>query len=62
MPVTSISRSSMSGGKDLAEFTSASIDCPCIGGEIMIEASSNPGVPQQILAKKREKALSYGIG
>jgi cytidylate kinase len=46
----------MSGGKDLAECISASLGCPCIGREILIEASSNLGVPQQILAKKMEKS------
>lgn len=55
MPIITISRGSMSGGKDLAECISASLDCPCIGREILIEASSNLGVPQQILAKKMEK-------
>lgn len=56
MPIITISRGSMSGGKDLAECISASLGCPCIGREILIEAASNLGVPQQILAKKMEKS------
>jgi cytidylate kinase len=55
MPLITISRGSMSGGKDLAECISASLDCPCIGREILIDAASKLGVPQQILAKKMEK-------
>lgn len=56
MPLITISRGSMSGGKDLAECISASLGCPCIGREILIEAASNLGVPQLILAKKMEKS------
>ena len=55
MPLITISRGSMSGGKDLAECISATLDCPCIGREILIDAASKLGVPQQILAKKMEK-------
>jgi cytidylate kinase len=55
MPLITISRGSMSGGKDLAECISASLGCPCIGREILIDAASKLGVPQQVLAKKMEK-------
>jgi cytidylate kinase len=55
MPIITISRGSMSGGKDLAECISASLGCPCIGREIVVEAASKLGVPQQVLARKMEK-------
>ncbi len=55
MPIITISRGSMSGGQDLAECISASLGCPCMGREILIEAASKLGVPQQVLAKKMEK-------
>ncbi len=55
MPIITISRGSMSGGKDLAECVSKSLGCECIGREILIDAASHLGVPQQVLAKKMEK-------
>jgi cytidylate kinase len=55
MPLITISRGSMSGGKDLAECISAALACPCIGREILVDAASKLGVPQQVLAKKMEK-------
>jgi cytidylate kinase len=55
MPLITISRGSMSGGKDLAECISASLGCPCVGREILIDAASKLGVPQQVLARKMEK-------
>ena len=59
MPLITISRGSMSGGKDLAECISASLGCECIGREILIDASSKLGVPQQVLAKKMEKGPGF---
>lgn len=55
MPIITISRGSMSGGKDLAECISAALGCECIGREIVIDAASKLGVPQQVLAKKMER-------
>jgi cytidylate kinase len=55
MPLITISRGSMSGGKDLAECISAALGVPCIGREILVDAAAKLGVPEQVLAKKMEK-------
>ncbi len=55
MPLITISRGSMSGGKELAECISAALGSPCIGREILVDAAAKLGVPEQVLAKKMEK-------
>jgi cytidylate kinase len=55
MPIITISRGSMSGGKDLAECISSTLGSPCIGREILVEAAAKLGVPEHVLAKKMEK-------
>ena len=55
MPIITISRGSMSGGKDLAECVATALGCPCIGREILVDAASKLGVPENVLAKKMEK-------
>jgi len=55
MPIVTISRGSMSGGKALAECLSRALGSPCIGREIVVEAAAKVGVPEQVLAKKIEK-------
>jgi cytidylate kinase len=55
MPIITVSRGSMSGGKELAERVAKSIGSPCVGREILIEAASKLGVPEQALMQKMEK-------
>jgi cytidylate kinase len=55
MPIITISRGSMSGGKDLAQCVSSALGSPCIGREILVDAATKLGVPENVLAKKMEK-------
>lgn len=55
MPIITISRGSMSGGRALAECLSRALGSPCVGREIVVEAAAKLGVPEQVLAKKIEK-------
>lgn len=55
MPIITISRGSMSGGKELAECISGVLRLPCVGREILVDAAAKLGVPEQVLAKKMEK-------
>lgn len=55
MPIITISRGSMSGGKALAECVSSATGSPCVGREILVEAATKIGVPESILAAKLEK-------
>ena len=55
MPIITISRGSMSGGKTLAECLSNAFGSPCVGREILVDAAEKLGVPEQVLAKKMEK-------
>lgn len=55
MPIITVSRGSMSGGKALAECLSRTLGCPCVGREILIDAAARLGVPEQILARKMER-------
>ena len=55
MPIITVSRGSMSGGKALAECLSNTLGSPCVGREILVDAAAKLGVPEQVLAKKMEK-------
>ena len=54
MPIITLSRGTMSGGKELAECIAGSLNIPCIGREILIPAAAKLGVPEDVLAKKME--------
>jgi cytidylate kinase len=55
MPIITVSRGSMSGGKALAECLANALSSPCVGREILVDAAAKLGVPEQVLAKKMEK-------
>jgi cytidylate kinase len=55
MPIITISRGSMSGGKKMAECISGTLGIPCLGREILITAAAKLGVPEEVLAIKMEK-------
>ena len=55
MPIITVSRGSMSGGKALAECLSKALGSQCVGREILVEAALRLGVPEQVLARKMEK-------
>jgi cytidylate kinase len=55
MPIITVSRGSMSGGKTLAECISGTLRIPCLGREILVNAAAKLGVPEEVLAKKMEQ-------
>lgn len=55
MPIITVSRGSMSGGRELAECLANTLGIPCLGREILVDAAAKLGVPEQVLAKKMEK-------
>ncbi|MGE5235569.1 MAG: cytidylate kinase family protein [Acidobacteriota bacterium] len=55
MPIITVSRGSMSGGKALAECVSGALGSPCVGREILVEAATRVGVPEKTLAEKIER-------
>jgi cytidylate kinase len=59
MPIITISRGTMSGGKALAECLSSTLGYPCLGREIVVDAAAKLGVPEQVLAKKIEKGPGF---
>jgi cytidylate kinase len=56
MPIITISRGSMSGGRALADCVAASINAPCIGRELVVEAAAKLGVTEEVLSQKLEKS------
>jgi cytidylate kinase len=56
MPIITISRGSMSGGRALAECVAAAIGAPCIGRELVVEAAAKLGVTEELLSQKLEKS------
>ncbi len=55
MPIITVSRGSMSGGKAFAERVSSALGSPCVGREILVDAAAKLGVSENVLAKKMEK-------
>lgn len=49
MPIVTIARGSMSGGRTVAENVAASLGCPCIGREILTDAAVKLGVSPELL-------------
>lgn len=54
MPIITVSRGSMSGGKALAECVASAFGAPCIGREILVEAAAQVGVSEDVLREKLE--------
>ncbi len=59
MPIVTISRGSMSGGRALAQCVSGALAIPCVGREILIETAAGLGVPEKALAEKMEKGPGF---
>lgn len=49
MPIVTIARGSMSGGRIVAEAVAAGLGCPCIGREILTAAAVQLGVSPELL-------------
>jgi cytidylate kinase len=56
MPIITISRGSMSGGRALADCVAAAVDAPCIGRELVVEAAARLGVTEEVLSQKLERS------
>lgn len=56
MPIVTISRGSMSGGRALAGCVAAATAAPCIGRELVVEAAAKLGVTEEVLSQKLEKS------
>ncbi len=52
MPIVTLSRGFPAGCQAVAEAVAASLGCPCIGREILVEAAAKLGVPADILSSK----------
>jgi len=56
MPIITISRGSMSGGKALAECVAATLGAQCIGREVLVAAAGKIGVSAEQLSRTIEKS------
>jgi len=56
MALITVSRGSMSGGEALAKCVSERLEYPLVGREILVEAASKLGVPEDTLRQKLEKS------
>lgn len=58
MPIVMISRGFPAGCQAVAETVAASLACPCIGREILLEAATKLGVSVDLLSRKIEQTPS----
>ena len=58
MPIVTISRGFPAGCQAVAEAVAASLGCPCIGREILVEAATKLGVSEDLLSRKIEDTPS----
>jgi cytidylate kinase len=56
MPIITISRGTMSGGKALAECVAAALGSPCIAREVLVEGAQKLGVSEEFLREKMERS------
>ena len=54
MPIITLSRAFPAGCQAVAEAVAASLGCPCIGREILVEAATTLGISEAILTSKIE--------
>jgi cytidylate kinase len=55
MPIVTVSRGTMSGGRAVAEAVASSLGCPCIGREIFTDAAVQLGVSPELLETRLER-------
>jgi cytidylate kinase len=58
MPIITLSRGFPAGCQAVAEAIAASLGCPCIGREILVEAATKLGVSEDLLSSKIEHTPS----
>ncbi len=56
MPIVTISRGTMSGGKALAECVAAELGCSCIAREVLVEGAAKLGVSEELLRERMERS------
>ncbi len=56
MPIVTISRGTMSGGKALAECLATTLGCSCIAREVLVEGAAKLGVSEEFLRERLERA------
>lgn len=56
MPIITISRGTMSGGKALAECVAGALGSPCVAREVLIEGAHKLGVSEERLSAKMERS------
>lgn len=56
MPIITISRGTMSGGKALAECVAAALGCSCIAREVLVEGAAKLGVSEELLRERMERS------
>jgi cytidylate kinase len=57
MAIVTISRGSMSGGEALAQCLAATLGCPILGREVLVEAAAKLGVPEELLREKIQSSV-----
>jgi cytidylate kinase len=55
MPIVTISRGSMSGGRALAQSVCRELRSTCVGREVLVEAAAKLGVPEKELVEKVQR-------
>jgi cytidylate kinase len=58
MPIITVSRGTMSGGKALAERVAGALGSPCIAREVLVEGARKLGVSEQDLRERMERSPS----
>ena len=56
MPIITVSRGTMSGGKALAECLAATLGCSCIAREVLVEGAAKLGVSEEFLQERLQRA------
>ncbi|MGE5346138.1 MAG: cytidylate kinase family protein [Acidithiobacillales bacterium] len=58
MPIITLSRGFPAGCQAVAEAVAATLGCPCLGREILVEAATKLGVSEDLLSKRIEDTPS----
>jgi cytidylate kinase len=56
MPIITVSRGTMSGGKALAERLAADLHCPSVAREVLVEGAAKLGVSDEFLRERMERS------
>lgn len=56
MPIITVSRGTMSGGRALAERVASALGCPCIAREVLLEGATKLGVSEERIQQGMERS------